>query len=90
MATNISEKGLESLIVAALTGNQSEGGQTGIVADPTESYRGSGYVQGDPKDYDCGHAVALAKLLAFLQTTQPDVFDSFMRSPSLLSSICNA
>ncbi|MFQ5851656.1 MAG: type I restriction endonuclease subunit R [Candidatus Binatia bacterium] len=75
MVTDTSEKGLESLIVAALTGNRSEGGQTGIVADPAESYGGSGYVQGDPKDYDRDHAVDLAKLLGFLQTTQPDVFE---------------
>ncbi|MFQ5757885.1 MAG: type I restriction endonuclease subunit R, partial [Acidiferrobacterales bacterium] len=33
------------------------------------------YVQGDPKDYDRDHAVDLAKLLGFLQTTQPDVFE---------------
>ncbi len=90
MVTDTSEKGLESLIVAKLTGNRSEGGQTGIVADPAESYGGSGYVQGDPKDYDRDHAVDLAKLLAFLQITQPDVFDSFLRFPSLLTSVCNA
>ena len=35
----------------------------------------AGYVPGDSKDYDPDHAVDLAKLLAFLQATQPDAFD---------------
>jgi len=34
----------------------------------------SGYVQGDPKDYDREHAVDLAKLLQFLAATQPDTY----------------
>lgn len=50
--TDTSEKGLESLIVAALTGEGS-------------------YEAGEPQDYDRDHAVDLAKLLAFLQETQP-------------------
>jgi type I site-specific restriction-modification system R (restriction) subunit len=52
--SDTSEKGLESLIGAALTS-------------------GPGYVEGDPADYDRDHAVDLAKLLAFLQATQPEV-----------------
>lgn len=36
----------------------------------------AGYERGDPKDYDRGHAVDLAKLLVFLQTTQPETFDA--------------
>ncbi|MBF0108685.1 MAG: type I restriction endonuclease subunit R [Magnetococcales bacterium] len=35
----------------------------------------AGYVPGDSRDYDRDHAVDLAKLLAFLQSTQPDAFD---------------
>ncbi|MBF0180957.1 MAG: type I restriction endonuclease subunit R [Magnetococcales bacterium] len=35
----------------------------------------AGYVPGDSKDFDKDHAVDLAKLLAFLQATQPDAFD---------------
>ncbi len=35
----------------------------------------AGYVSGDPHHYDRDHAVDLAKLLAFLQATQPDVFE---------------
>jgi type I restriction enzyme, R subunit len=33
---------------------------------------GTGYVPGDPHDYDRDHAVDLAKLFAFLAATQPD------------------
>lgn len=54
--TDISEKGLETIIVDSL------------IAE-------SGYVQGDPTDYDRDHAVDLVKLLAFLQTTQPKIVE---------------
>ncbi|MBF0423348.1 MAG: type I restriction endonuclease subunit R [Magnetococcales bacterium] len=36
----------------------------------------AGYVPGDSKDYDRDHAVDVAKLLAFLQTTQPVACDT--------------
>lgn len=36
----------------------------------------SGYVQGDPKDYDREHAVDLAKLLQYLAATQPDTYEA--------------
>ena len=65
--TDTTEKGLENLIVAALTGTRSNAAPTGDgVHDPSAPYGGVGYVPGDPKDYDRDHAVDLAKLLAFL------------------------
>jgi len=54
--TDTTERGLENLIIAALT---------------TEA----GYVAGEAKDYDRDYAVDWAKLLAFLQTTQPDTVE---------------
>src|SRR2546422_1811425 len=73
--TDTSEKGLENLIVAALTGTRSDTATTSdSIHDPSTSYGGAGYVLGDPKDYDRAHAVDLAKLLTFLQATQPQVF----------------
>lgn len=36
----------------------------------------AGYVAGDSRDYDRDHAVDTAKLLAFLQITQSDAFDT--------------
>ncbi|MCI0437748.1 MAG: hypothetical protein L0177_01295, partial [Chloroflexi bacterium] len=45
------------------------------VREPGAPYGGAGYVQGDPADYDRDHAVDIAKLLAFLQATQPEVVE---------------
>jgi type I restriction enzyme, R subunit len=71
-----SEKGIESLIVAVLTGTRSDAASTDDgIRDPRIAYGGTGYVLGDPQDYDRDHAVDLAKLLAFLQTTQPKTFE---------------
>jgi len=57
MTTDTSEKGLESLICAALT------------APPD----GGGWLQGDPEDYDREHCADLTQLAAFITATQPDV-----------------
>ena len=76
MPSDTSEKGLESLIVAVLTGTRSDAAPTGDrIRDPHIAYGGACYVLGDPQDYDRDHAVDLAKLLTFLQTTQPQVFE---------------
>jgi type I restriction enzyme R subunit len=55
--TDISEKGLETLIVESLINE-------------------SGYELGLSEDYDREHAVDLAKLRAFLQSTQPKVAEA--------------
>ncbi len=74
-STDTTEKGLESLIVAALVGSaSSDNAAAGNQREGGVAY-GGGYVQGDPKDYDRLHAVDLAKLIEFLQITQPDVYD---------------
>ncbi len=76
MPTDTSEKGLESLIVAALTGLS--GGATpsaGSVGEPAAPYGGQGYRLGDPEDYDRDHALDLMQLLTFLNATQPTVVD---------------
>jgi type I restriction enzyme R subunit len=76
MPSDTSEKGLESLIVAALTGIRSDAAASDDgIRDPHLAYGGMGYALGDPQDYDRDHAVDLAKLLAFLQTTQPKTFE---------------
>ena len=72
MTTDTSEKGLESLIVASLTGSRAvPPAATEFSHDPLETYGGAGYVSGDSKDYDRDHAVDLVKLLDFLHKTQP-------------------
>jgi len=66
MSTDTSEKGLERLIVAALTGLPSAAGLgAGAVHEQGTPYLGAGYVCGDPADYDRAYAVDRAKLLAF-------------------------
>src|SRR4030042_1885711 len=75
-ATDTSERELERIIVAALTGESGEpSAGADAVREPKARYGGAGYVEGDPKDYDRDHAVDLAKLLAFLRATQPKVVE---------------
>ncbi|MGO8836058.1 MAG: hypothetical protein ACLQAH_02555 [Limisphaerales bacterium] len=72
-ATDTSEKGLETLIVTALTGGATLAKSAEIHETGTPA--GVGYVNGDPKDYDREHALDLAYLLAFLNDTQPKVVE---------------
>src|SRR5947208_15868160 len=74
MATDTSEKGLESLIVEAMVGNAHPGPDGPTVGEERVPYGGTGYVLGDSKDYDRAHAIDLAKLIAFLRDTQPVTF----------------
>ncbi len=78
--TDTSEKGLEDLIVAALTGKPVSDTTTVGVRDQAVPYggaalQGRGYIQGDPHDYERTYALDLAKLLAFLDATQPEVVE---------------
>ena len=76
MTTDTSEKGLEDLIVASLTGMSGGPVVSGDILDGTPPpYMGGGYVQGRPGDYDRSHALDLAKLFAFLEATQPVAFE---------------
>ncbi len=71
MATDTTERGLENLIVAALTGVRAPAAAGPAVREEGTPYGGAGYALGDREDYDRAHAVDLPKLLAFLQATQP-------------------
>ena len=74
--TDISEKGLESLIVSALVGDRGEGPyRTGIGSEPDLFFGGAQYVLGNPSAYDRDHAVDLEKLFDFLRATQPKVVE---------------
>ena len=82
--TDITEAGLEALIVAALTGATrgddpapTAGPLTRETLDPADAYRTGGYVEGNPEDYDRIHLVDWPKLLAFLQATQPEIVSAF-------------
>jgi type I restriction enzyme, R subunit len=77
--TDISEKGLETLIMRHMTGVD------GLVFDgPSEALdtpdalaaakaAGSGWLAGNPKDYDRTHALDLPHLFGFLLATQPEM-----------------
>jgi type I restriction enzyme, R subunit len=71
--SDTSERGLESLIVSALTGMtpRATGGEEAVGEAPAP-YGGGSYVEGDWRDYDRTHAVDLAKLTTFLRATQPE------------------
>jgi type I restriction enzyme R subunit len=77
MTTDTSEKGLELLIVRSLTGFSDEQilkKPVAGVAEAPAAYGGAGYELGRSEDYDRDHAVDCAKLLTFLQSTQPTAF----------------
>ncbi len=81
MPTDTSERGLESLIVDAMTGRTAAGASTAD-ADGASVLRevpagwdaGLAYVEGDPADYDRAHCIDLKQLLTFIETTQPEAF----------------
>jgi type I restriction enzyme, R subunit len=72
MKTDTTEKGLEALIVAQMTGQPFAPSQpVGFTEDP-EPFAGlSNWLRGDPNDYDRGWAVDLVQLRAFITATQP-------------------
>jgi type I restriction enzyme R subunit len=73
MTTDISEKGLETLIVRHMTGTDGLAVAADHVAEAPSPY-GTGYLNGSRQDYDRAHALDVAQLFAFLQTTQPEAF----------------
>jgi|GEM_PF-1805924 len=84
MATDTSEKGLETLIVRHTTGTDGlppmvpvgtgAGPSTDVAARPNTALGGIGYLAGSPKDYDRAQALDVYQLFAFLKVTQPDAF----------------
>jgi type I restriction enzyme R subunit len=74
MKSDTSEKGLEGLIVASMTGAASST-RPERVGETVASYGPVEWIAGDPKDYDRDYAVDLPKLFSFLQVTQFTVFD---------------
>lgn len=77
MTTDTSERGLERLICAALTGAPCEPGSEDFlrVAQRPASYS-AGWVCSDPKHYDREYCVDLFQLGVFLKTTQPEVAET--------------
>ncbi|WP_316229475.1 type I restriction endonuclease subunit R [Bradyrhizobium sp. SZCCHNR1070] len=84
MSTDISEKGLEALIVADMTGRKASVGG-GFSEDPDPFVGLHNWLLGDPKAYDRAWTVDLVQLSAFIGATQPTlvaVFDLDHDSPT--------
>jgi type I restriction enzyme R subunit len=77
MTTDTSERGLERLICAALTGSPCDPGAApvGEVRERPAAYA-KGCICGHTDDYDREYCVDLAQLTTFLQETQPDPADA--------------
>ena len=85
MRTDLSEKGLETLIVRAMTGTDGlalapsslsspSGAIQTIASEASAPWGGTGFFPGNPKDFDRAHALDVYQLFAFLRATQPEVF----------------
>jgi type I restriction enzyme R subunit len=74
MTTDISEKGLETIVFRHMTGVDRPA-LPGRVAERPPAYGGAGYLAGRTQDFDRAHALDTAQLFAFLRATQPAAFD---------------
>jgi len=74
VTSDISEKGLESLIMRHLTGTDGIAVAPDSVAKPGGPYGGIGYFAGSPHAYERAHALDVRQLFAFLRATQPVAF----------------
>ncbi|MBA2683598.1 MAG: type I restriction endonuclease subunit R [Chthoniobacterales bacterium] len=74
MTTDISEKGLETIIMRHMTGVDGLAVTPKLVAERPPPYGGTGYTAGSPKDYDRAYALDVPQLFAFLRATQPEAF----------------
>ena len=73
MKTDTSERGLEELIVTAMTGRAKFASASDGETEVTAQSHGTGWLLGDPRDYDRGYCVDLVHLHTFLEATQPKV-----------------
>ena len=72
MTTDTTERGFETLICTAMTGRPCDPPHKHGVYERPSAYS-TGWLCGDPADYDREFCVDLAQLSTFLRTTQPDV-----------------
>ena len=71
--TDTTEKGLETLIMRHLTGNDGlASGAAGVVAEAAPAQGGSGWFVGSDSTYDREFAVDTEQLFSFLIATQPE------------------
>src|SRR5262249_3191999 len=76
--TDTSEKGLEALIVAQMTGRSASAhAGPGIDEEPEPFVGLHNWILGNPRDYDRAFAVDLAQLRVFLAGTQEHLIQAF-------------
>jgi type I restriction enzyme R subunit len=77
MTTDTTEKGLEALIVRAMTGRTDVLVPTHAATEASVPVAGgTGWLLGDPTHYDRDYCIDLVQLRGFLLATQPDALDS--------------
>ena len=74
MTADISEKGLETIIMRHMTGEDGLLVLPEVAAAKMPPFGGTGYVAGSPKSFDRAHAIDVSQLFAFLHATQPEGF----------------
>ncbi len=74
MTTDTSEKGLETLIMRHMTGEDGLAVTPNRVAERPPPCGGTGYTAGSAKDYDRAYALDVPQVFAFLRATQPEAF----------------
>ncbi|UAL11681.1 type I restriction endonuclease subunit R [Caulobacter segnis] len=74
-STDISEGGLETLIVSALTGTTAsvKGAPADVAGERAPLAGPDDYIEGHRDDYDRAHALDLVQLFAFVRSTQPEL-----------------
>lgn len=79
MKTDTTEKGLEALIVAGMTGQSVKPAPTadGFAEGPEPFVPLDSWIVGDPTDYDRAWTVDLKQLTAFMAATQPHLVEAF-------------
>ena len=75
MSTDITEKGLETLIMRHMTGVDGLAVPPLVMTEVPAPYGGTGYFAGSQKDYDRSQALDVPQLFAFLRATQPDTVE---------------
>ena len=80
MTTDISEKGLETIIMRHMTGTDGLAIPPNTVSERRLPYGGTGYTAGSAQDYDRAHAIDVPLLFAFLSATQPEAFKKLAMS----------
>jgi len=74
MTTDVSEKGLETIVMRYLTGDDGLAVMPDVASSKGPTFGDAGYIAGSPKSFDRAHAIDVDQLLAFLLATQPDEF----------------